>query len=364
MKKISIIIILPSLAGGGAEKVTISFIENLNPEFFDYKVIIINELGPLRINIEEDRIIYLKGNRLRSSFFEMLKKIKLLKPDVILSTFPHITLPLLLIKKIFFYKTLIISREPNMVSPSLNNSSSSIILKFLYKVFIPSANRVIVNSKAMYNDLYNRRVNKKKLFLLHNPVDHLNIRKIDTFKRYPGKGLRLVSVGRLVYQKGFDRVIPMLKEIKNVHLTIIGEGRDYNKLLNISNYYNIKDKISFKGYINQPYSYIVAADYFILPSRWEGLPNSVLESLVLGTPVISFNEVVGLKDIINNSEKNSIKLCKNDDDMRLLLKTLPVRKDYKNLSLRKNLLKNFNTPKDYAIKMSSIIKEAFSEKKN
>jgi glycosyltransferase involved in cell wall biosynthesis len=364
MKKISLLIILPSLAGGGAEKVTISFIENLNPNFFDYKLIVINGIGPLKININKQQIINLNGNRFRNSFIEIIKKIKSLKPDIILSTFPHITLPLLLAKNIFFPKVLIIAREPNMVSPSLSNSSLSIILKSFYKVLMPSANRVIVNSKAMYDDLSHRKINTNKLTLLHNPVDHINIRKVNNFSRYPGKGLRLVAMGRLVYQKGFDRIIPILKEVNNAHLTILGEGPDYSKLLKMTHNHFVKNKINFQGYVDDANAYIAAADYFILPSRWEGLPNAALESLALGTPVISFEEVVGLLDIINNSKPNSIYLCKNIDEMKKILKELPVRKDLNNISLRNNLLKNFNTPLEYCEKLSGIMKETFNEREH
>ena len=198
-----------------------------------------------------------------------------------------------------------------MVEYSLSNSSFSIMLKLLYKVLMPTANKVIVNSQAMYDDLQKRKIKNNKLLLLHNPVDHLKIRKVKILNRHPGRGLRLVAMGRLVYQKGFDRIIPILKEINNVHLTILGEGPDYIKLFNLSKSLGVENKINFKGFVDNVNTYIAAADYFILPSRWEGLPNSALESLALGTPVISFNEVVGLLDIINNSEENSIYLCKN-----------------------------------------------------
>jgi hypothetical protein len=87
------------------------------------------------------------------------------------------------------------------------------------------------------------------------------------------------------------------------------------------------------------------------------LPNAVLESLVLGTPVLSFKEVEGLVDIIPNVEKNKLYLCKNENEMELLLKKLPIRDDNKNLTLRKNLLKKFNTPLNYSQIISKSIKE-------
>ena len=57
-------------------------------------------------------------------------------------------------------------------------------------------------------------------------------------------------------------------------------------------------------------------------------------------------------------EKNKLYLCKNEHEMDILLKSLPIRGDYKNIILRKNLLSQFNTPCDYASKLSKIIKEA------
>ena len=67
MKKISILIILPSFAGGGAERVTLSFIKYLDSNAFDYNLMVVNNEGPLQENINKDRVIYVKNNRLRNS---------------------------------------------------------------------------------------------------------------------------------------------------------------------------------------------------------------------------------------------------------------------------------------------------------
>ena len=71
---------------------------------------------------------------------------------------------------------------------------------------------------------------------------------------------------------------------------------------------DIEDNIKFFGEISKPYSLIAGSDYLILPSRWEGLPNAALESLVLGTPVISFKEVEGLVDIVPYVDNNNLYL--------------------------------------------------------
>ena len=81
-----------------------------------------------------------------------------------------------------------------------------------------------------------------------------------------------------------------------------------------------------------------------------------VESLVLGTPVISFKEVEGLVDIFPYVETNNLYLCQDEYDMEQLLKQLPSRPDYKNLSLRENLLCKFNTPFQYSKKITILLK--------
>ena len=142
-------------------------------------------------------------------------------------------------------------------------------------------------------------------------------------------------MGRLVYQKGFDRIIQILKNLNDVHLTILGEGPEQYNLNKMVKELKLDSKVKFIGYKKNANDYIAGADYFVLPSRWEGLPNAALESLVLGTPVISFKEVEGLFDIIPKVEKNKLVLCKDENHMQLLLNEL------KQLNITKALKKCF-----------------------
>ena len=62
----------------------------------------------------------------------------------------------------------------------------------------------------------------------------------------------------------------------------------------------------FVGYIDKPWDMIAASDVFLLPSRWEGMPNAVLESLVCGTRVIATAESGGIQELSKSSKEGAI----------------------------------------------------------
>ena len=356
MKSLKILIVLPSLAGGGAEKVILSLIENLDTAQCKPILVIQNKIGPLKTKLNKNNIIDLKCKNFRYAIPRLITTIMKIKPDIIISTFPHITLPLVILKKYFYRDAKIIAREPNMIDASLSNSAYPRLLKFLYKQFMPKVNKIIVTSRAMKNDLIKKGINKNKLFLIHNPVDN-NIRNVKVINRFIGNGLRLVMVGRLTYQKGIDRVLPMLKNINNCHLTILGDGYEKEKLEKTILKLGIEKKVKFIGFSAIANSYIAGADYLLLPSRWEGLPNVVLESLFLGTPVISFKQIVALNDFMPIVADNNLRLCRNEYEMEELLKSLKNRKDFVLPIVRENLLKKIDNPKSYAQNVEKMIKE-------
>ena len=138
MKKITIFVLLPSFANGGAEKVTLSLIQSLDNDIFNYFLVMQNTVGTLKTNISKNKIIDLKSLRFRNSLYKLVKKIFEKKPKVIFSTFPHMTIILLLIKKLFFLDFIIIAREPNMPSISLANAPYSYIFQKLYNYYASS----------------------------------------------------------------------------------------------------------------------------------------------------------------------------------------------------------------------------------
>ena len=147
----------------------------------------------------------------------------------------------------------------------------------------------------------------------------------------------------------------LFSKVENLKLSIVGQGPQRKPLENLVIENKLQDKITFCGFNLKPYNIIAGADYLLLPSRWEGMPNCVLESLALGTPIIAFKEILPLNDFSFNIKNKTITLVKNEESLLSLFRKLRPRKDKLNPKLRKSLLNNFLSEVSYRKKLDKII---------
>jgi glycosyltransferase involved in cell wall biosynthesis len=89
----------------------------------------------------------------------------------------------------------------------------------------------------------------------------------------------------------------VVQKIPGAHLTILGEGPDASRLQAQARRLSLDEKIDFRGFVQNPWVYMGNADLFVLPSRAEGLPNSLLEALALGTPVVASDCVDAMREL-------------------------------------------------------------------
>lgn len=112
-----------------------------------------------------------------------------------------------------------------------------------------------------------------------------------------------LSIGRLEPQKGHDDALMAVKAVKDagdkIHLSIVGEGSLSESLNLLRNQLGLNEDVTFLGYRNDVHDLMVAADGLLLSSRWEGLPNVVLEALVAGLPVVA-TDVGGVRELIED----------------------------------------------------------------
>ena len=353
MKKKKLLGVLPSFTAGGAEKILLMYFNNITKRPFFLKLFVSNRLGPLKSNLTNS--IEYNFSRFLYSIPRLLLIIKKNNINILFSTFPHITIILIITKILRLHACKIVVRQPNMLYASLNNSLKLRFIRFLYLRVINLADIIIVTSKAMRKEAEEYNVTKNKLFILTNPINVLKFRKKVIPKRTKGYGLKLVYVGRLSYQKGLDRIIKLFSSLHNIELLIIGEGEQKENLQKIIKKNKLQNKITFRGFMKNPYGIVAGADYLLLPSRWEGMPNCVIESLAVGTPVIAFKDIASLNDFKYNIKNKTITLTDNNKTLLRLLKNLKPRSDYFKPKLRKSLLNNPLNEQDYRRKLDKII---------
>lgn len=175
--------------------------------------------------------------------------------------------------------------------------------KILKHVYLTKwlADRVITNTETIRNFYIKQGFTEKNFVkvIYNGLVVDDSIPAYDFSTRYPGKTI-VLSVGRLVAEKGYFFLIDALALIKNkqpdVLFFIIGSGKDKNRLISYAQKKGVDHMIIFAGYIDQPIPYYKGCDLFLHSSLFEGMPNVVLEAMAYGKPVIMTN-VNGAKDL-------------------------------------------------------------------
>lgn len=110
-----------------------------------------------------------------------------------------------------------------------------------------------------------------------------------------------ISIGRLAKLKRLGDVIKAFSalENKNAELIFVGNGEEENRLKELTSQLGLENRIHFVGYQTNPYQYLSRADIFVSASETEGLPNTLIESMICGTPVISSDCVSGPREILH-----------------------------------------------------------------
>ncbi len=238
--------------------------------------------------------------------------------------------------------------------------------KWKYKTTMKLVNGIITNSttiKEQYNEFDWMPENKTEV--VYNGLDiPANVQKIDLHKQYsiPENHLIFGAAGRLAYQKGFDLLIKAAAQLKNKPFTflIAGKGKLEQHLKNLIAEHMVEDRVKLVGFLTDALPFLKALDVVVQPSRFEGMPNTVLESMALGKPVIA-TEVNGVKELIR-SGKNGFS-CPSESVPELVNMICNVA-DHKNLIEIENSARE-TIKNDFSIgKMTDHLENYFGRKYN
>ena len=311
--------VVPSLQGGGAERVALSLLASLDTDRYDPTVLIFDDSGPFSDLVPAHVAVHVIGHRrLRKAFPGMFMALRRIRPQVIFSTLGYANLAVLAMRPFLHGRPRVLIRESNTPSRSLPTLANANLLRLGYRLLYRHADKVICQSQLMGAELVNDfGVRPDRIAHLANPVDVGAIRgdaaPPPPPTRLEGVGPRFVAAGQLVYQKGFDRLLDLMASASSdSHLTILGSGAEVGSLAEQGRALGIGDRVHFGGFSPCPWPTFAGADAFLLPSRWEGMANVALEALACGTPVIGTPEAGGLAEVAAAAPPGAVTLASFD----------------------------------------------------
>lgn len=345
-----------SLNAGGAERVLVTLIRNLDTAKFNIYLVLISSNGYFSDLIPEHvDVIKLNKKHTRNALISFAKQLKKIKPDIIFTSLQR-TAILSIIFRLFFKNHKLIVRYPS--SPSLEIKEESLkgwryhIIRALYRY----ADVVVAQTEEMAEELNQiLKIPFKKIKVIYNPIDENLIKQSikNTTNPYNPDKINILAIGRLCEAKAYDVLFKALSKVKfshsDVHLHVIGEGnKSYKTKINqFIKTLKIEDAVTFHGKQKNPYQYILYSDMFVMSSRREGFPNALLESIYLKKPVIATDCIPIIKRIINKYNAGFIVETESYNQLANAIKRLTIeieqnrifyKSEFKDSSL--NLYKN------------------------
>lgn len=341
-KKIKIIHIIPTLDLGGAEKLLVDIVKNLDKEKFLSEVICLKRFGFWGIELKKEGIpLILAGKDKRLGLITLFKLIKILKkekPDVVHTHLFGADIWGRLAARLAGVKV-IVSTEHNL------NYQEGFLKKILKKSTAGLADSIVAVSQAVKDYAVKfEKADKNKIEVIYNGVD---VGKFLNRSRNYKKGreeMVIGSVGRLAKQKGFDCLIGALAKIeRRIKCYIAGDGAERKKLEKLIKKLNLTGWVELVGWQKDMPNFLNSLDIFVLPSRWEGFGVAILEAGLAGLPVVAA-AVDGIKEIIEDPKDGLLFRKEDEEDLAKKLNYLlesPEERERLGLNLQNKVKEKF-----------------------
>lgn len=348
LKRKKILFAIHTLGIGGAEKVLVNLVNNLDSSKYEVTVLTIIDTGKFRFDLNDNikyisllRLpFFLRGRNQDSNSESLLKKSSfVVKCIAEIYQFLWRRLPVRLfynlkIKEIYDVEVAFLegittkfisasnqnSRKIAWVHVDLYEEKKSTKIYKNYKEELSSYKKfdAIVSVSKHVEDVFRDKFKEliTDYFVRYNPIDSQYIREL-SFKNDVDKDSNkfiLCTIGRLSPQKGYDRLIPIIsnlvKDYRNIELWIIGVGPDELKLKQMVHELNLMEHVKFLGFQKNPYMYLSKADLFVVSSRAEGFSTVASEASILGIPTVTV-QVSGMKELFGENNEYGI-VVEND----------------------------------------------------
>ena len=306
--------VIPSLAGGGAERVAVQILNALDPERWDRSMFLFERSGPYLADVSSTIRLEAAAAPSRAGRWRALRRFaRVVRPDVVVAFLSYLSV--LSATRAAGVAARVVFDVETPVSAFLTDADyrwSSRLNRALFtaamRVGCASADQIVATSQGVADDLVGSfGADPMRVRILPNPVDLAGVASaamepIDAAMAARWTHPVVVAAGRLAEAKNYPLLIEafgILRERVPASLFILGQGDQEPALREVIRVRGLSDVVHLCGFQSNPWKYIARADVFALTSRYEGFGNVLVEAMACGVPVVATSSP-GTRDIVRS----------------------------------------------------------------
>lgn len=325
-----IALFLPSLAGGGAERVLVDLSEGFVARGHQVDLVLVSCEGPYLKSLSKSiNVVDLGAGRTLRALPKLVSYLRQNKPQAMLSTIENTNVIAIFAKLLARVSTKVVIREA--ISTSRSTIDLGPVMSFFatsaMKLFYPRADGIVAVSQGVATDMVQTLgVKEAKVKMILNPVLTERVFSLAKepldhawfTKEAKAKIPVIMTAGRLTKQKDFPMLLDAVAKVhqeRPVRLVILGEGEDREALEKQAQTLGIQDFVQMPGFADNPFQYMANASMYVLSSVAEGLPNGLIQAMALAKPVVATDCPSGPREILEEGKYGKLIPMQDADAM-------------------------------------------------
>ena len=304
-----LVFIIDHLRPDGTQTVLVQLVEGLSAKGYCQTVICLNDSASHDVTQalkSSGATVKVIGKRLLATGYGIVSLIRYLRSQKF-----DVAITFLYVSDVLGRTIAKWAKIPRVVSSlRARNANYSYLQRSLVRSTMKVADAIIVNSEHVREfAIKEEGANPDRIYVIPNGVN------VDKFANpvnqallreklgLPEAGCLLGTVGRLTKQKGIDVLLNALSLMSNQEIRFVsfGCGEDETKLRQLAIQLGLESCVHFAGYRRDLSSLIGALDVYVHPSRFEGMPNAVLEAMAAACPIVA-TDIDGTRELIQDGK--------------------------------------------------------------
>ncbi|MCS7273570.1 MAG: glycosyltransferase [Fimbriimonadales bacterium] len=307
-----------SLEAGGAERTFVTLANQFVRRGHTVFMVLMKPEGVLRKELHPAvEIVDLRTYRTLRTMVPLARWLRQARPDALLSTLSQPNLCAIVARRLAGVPCRVVVREAN--TPSYEFGNARLLKDRLVPAMIARLYRyatlVVAVSKGVQSDLLRlTRLPASRVVCIYNPtITEAMLQASEAPVEHPwfeaGAPPVVLAVGRLTPQKDYPTLLRAFAKVRATHnarLLILGEGEQRAELEQLAQQLGIAEFVQMPGYEPNPYRYMRRAAVFVLSSRYEGLPNALIQAMACGAPVVATDCPSGPREILDDGKYGAL----------------------------------------------------------